>query len=524
MWIKTDKIENFAGIIARWMDGSLFFRGLVALMNFMKNICSNSLIGQAFVGDESHLSITTHRSKFMRLAGKILNGLPKPFRSPTALPPKADKFLKGSWLLSNLLEGVGAPLPIGFRSAKPGDFSRWMIFTLPALGLAVVLLGTPILPTMMLGMLLVPILLFTLLSRWFAIEGITAFFLIFIILSIVVGVMSLAPRSSIPIALLTSIYVASAMAIMAIATTRHSVDFYILIFIAGAGITGLIGLYQVLVGYTSDLWLDMEIHAAIRNRVVSTFDNPNVFATYLLLVIPIAAAAVIYFKNIFLKICAGGATALLLGNLMLTYTRGAYVALPLAVIVFVLIIEKRLVVLLAAFLPVVPIILPPTIRDRMFSILNFSDSSTVFRMSIWQGSLRMAQDFWLTGVGQGLEAYHAVYPYYALMAAGTLHSHNLYLQILVATGIGGLFLFIAIVACFFRAHANFLRREKAFRLRVMSAAMVAAMVGFLAQGMFDYNFFNFSVVLAFYMFVGIGVAFTRANTPVVTPFEDNVYD
>ncbi|MCL2528553.1 MAG: O-antigen ligase family protein, partial [Defluviitaleaceae bacterium] len=95
----------------------------------------------------------------------------------------------------------------------------------------------------------------------------------------------------------------------------------------------------------------------------------------------------------------------------------------------------------------------------------------------------------------------------------TPHSHNLFLQIFIETGIVGLFVFIGVLAFFIRAQANFLRRVKEFRLRVFSAAMIAAIVGFIAQGTFDHNFYNYRVMLAFYLFIGIGIAFTRVADP-----------
>jgi len=522
--------------MARWMDGSLFFCGLTAVLNFFKRLCGSSFIARAFVAELAPLDDSVKRSYFAAFIHAVLNRLPKPVTAPAHWNSTLSKLCSGSWMINTLCDNIGTPIPQPGSHAQVGfgvkAFFQWALFAAPVLGIAAVLFATPFLPTMMLGALLLPILFLLLLSRPFAVDGTMVFLLIFIVVSMIVAFMSFAPRASIQIALLTAVFMMSALAVSAAATSRKSVDLFILIFIASAGFTGLVGLYQVFVGYESSAsYLDMELHAAIRFRVTSTFGNSNVYATFLLLAIPIVAAGVVFFKNVFLKFCAAGATALLLGNLLLTYTRGAYVALPLAVIVFILLIEKRLVILLAAFIPALPFVLPPTIMNRLLSIVNFADSSTVFRMSIWQGSIRMARDFWLTGVGQGLEAYHTVYPYYALAAAGTLHSHNLFLQMLVENGIAGFLLFIAIVACFFRTQANFFRKTKEFRLKVMSAAMMSAMVAFLVQSIFDHSFFNYSIVLTFYLFIGLSVAFTRvykAEEPIpiktesafVTGFDD----
>jgi len=496
------------------MDGSMFFRGFTAMLNFIKNICADSFIAKAFVGDPAPLEDSIRRSFFAAIANKLLNGLPKPLTAPPHLNTVIQRLFSGSWLISNLCEGVNVPIPHESGKNPANTFSMWALFAFPAVGIAAVLFATPFLPTMMLAFMLLPILFLILLSRPFVIDSTTVFLLIFIVLSAIVSIMSFTPRASIQIVLLTSIFMMSAQAVMAIASSKKSVDFFILIFVVSASFAGLYGIYQVFAGYVSDAtWIDSELFAGENFRVFSSFDNPNVYATYLLLIIPITAACIVFFKNRFLKFCAFCATGLLLVNLLLTLSRGSYVALALAVFVFILIIEKRLLILLFGFVPVLPFLLPQAIMNRLLSIVNLSDTSTTFRMSIWQGSIRIIQDFWLSGVGQGLEAYHIVYPYYALAAAGTRHSHNLYLQMLVEIGVGGFFVFICILACFFRAMVHFLRHTKEFRLKIMSAAIIVGMIGFLVQSMFDYTFFNYRVVLIFYLFIGLGLAFTRAYRP-----------
>ena len=248
-------------------------------------------------------------------------------------------------------------------------------------------------------------------------------------------------------------------------------------------------------------------------RLYSTFENANVYGTYLLLAIPLSAACIIYAKKWFFKLCALGLTGLLLVNLLATYSRGCYVSLAIGALVFVLLINKKLIVLFVPALLALPLLLPATVVNRLVSIGNFEDTSTAFRLNIWRGTLRMLGDFWPMGVGQGEDAFNRVYTYYSLGAIFTPHSHNLYMQIMAGMGIIGLLIFIGIIACFFRAQANFLRKVTDFKLRVMSAAMIAAVVAFLAQGMFDYVFYNYRVLLAFYLFIGISLAFTRVAAP-----------
>ena len=530
----STKISSFFtamfAAIFRWMDGSLFFRGLTAALNFVKKICGGSFIAQAFVGEAQPLENSLRRSYFAAFVNIIFNKIPKPVAPPKYWPRGLSNLCRGSWFINAFCHNMDTPIPppgsrqdvgLGFKA-----FFQWAFFAAPVFAMGAVIFAAPFLPTMMLGALLVPVFFLLLLSRKFVVDGVTVFILIFIIVSGVVAVfISFTPRQSIQIAVLTAIFMLSAPAVAAAAASRRSVDFFILIFVASAGFTGLAGMFQVLTGQTTgEAYIDTTLFADISFRVESFFGNANVYATYLLIAIPIAAACMVYFKNTFLKLCAIGVTVLLLGNILLTFTRGAYVALPLAVIVFILLMEKRLFILMLAFIPALPIalplVLPPNIMARLLSIANLSDTSTSFRMAIWQGSIRIIRDFWLSGVGQGIDAYHTVYPYYALAAAGTAHSHNLYLQILVEVGVVGFIIFVAIVACFFKVQINFFRRATEFGQRAMSGAFMSAMVAFLVQSIFDYSFFNYSIRLTFYLFIGLSVAFTQAHKTKNTILEE----
>ena len=514
MWTAINSTIN------RWMNGSLFFRGFTAVLDFFKRLCGSSFIARAFVADSDPLDDSIKRSYFAAFVHAMFNRLPKPVTAPAHWNGTLSKLVSGSWLIGGTCDAFGIPIP------QPAEIKQslfgikailqWLLFIFPVVGMMAVLFAVPFLPTMLLAAMLVPILFLILLSRSFVIDSTTVFLLIFIILSMIAAVASLAPRSSIQIALLTSIFMLSVPAVVACCTTRKSAELLIIIFVVSAGITGLYGVFQALTGATLDIWQDQELFADTAGRVSSTFGNPNVYGTYLLLAIPIAAACIVYLKGFFFKFCAVGATGLLLISLMLTLSRGCFLSLALAVGIFVLIMEKRLVILFVPAVLALPFVLPQTILNRVLSIFNMADTSTAFRLNIWQGSLRILQDFWLSGVGQGIDAYNAVYPFYALAAIHAPHSHSLYIQYLVEVGVVGFAVFIIVLACFFRTMVNFLRHTTDFKQRVMAAAMIAAVIGFLFQGVTDFVFYNYRVLLTFYLFIGISIAFTRVNKPVIT--------
>jgi len=541
----------WVSVIFRWMDGSLFFRGLTAVMDFLRKVAMGSFIVGWFTGEDRR-----QREKgrdiepegalklgfFAELADTVFNGWQsrlsgeKLFRPPKNWPQGLSNLARGSWVVGLLSGSLATPIPDGKAAKGPlSDGLRpaltWAFFALPVWGMAAVTLAAPALPTMVMAGLLVPVFLFAILSRPFEITPLTVALILFIAVNFLGGFLSATPGSSLRIAALVSLFMLVALIIPAVCREKSSVDFFFLVFLAGAGLTGIVGLYQVLAGYVGQLYLDMEVFWDIRFRVVSTLGNPNVYGMYLVLAVPLAAACVFFLKHPLLKILCAGLTGLLLVNLLLTYSRGSYLALAITVGVFVLIMEKRFVVLFIPALMTVPFLLPPAMMNRLLSIFDMTDTSAAFRISIWRGSVRIIQDFWMSGIGQGAEAFNRIFPYYAPAAAVAEHSHNLILQVILELGIVGLVVFIAVLACYFRVMVNFLRRATELRLRLMAAALVAAVIGFLFQGLTDHVFYNFRVLLVFYIFMGLGIAFAKAydappdapnkdDTPIVSGYSD----
>lgn len=72
--------------------------------------------------------------------------------------------------------------------------------------------------------------------------------------------------------------------------------------------------------------------------------------------------------------------------------------------------------------------------------------SVLSRIHLWQDSLLLVQDYWLTGSGlNGTEMIYSSY-IFLLHVPFLYHAHNLYLQILLEQGVVGLLAFISIIA------------------------------------------------------------------------------
>ena len=286
---------------------------------------------------------------------------------------------------------------------------------------------------------------------------------------------------------------------------------------AGGTLVSLYGVYQYLTGRTETTWQDTEMFGDIAGRVVSTFNNPNVLAEYLLLVIPLIAALMFAsrgtLKKTFWLVCVGAGAACL----VLTWSRGAWLGFMMAAIVFLLILNHRSLLLVFAgviAVPFLPFVLPSNIVSRFSSIGDLADTSTSYRVNIWKGSVNMARDFFFSGIGAGTKAFENVYPSYSLAGIeGALHSHQLFLEILIECGIFGLLAFIIAMIAFARSNFSFYRRHagRGTRERYFSAAGFCGVLAVLAQGMTDYVWYNYSIILTFWLVVGLTSAVRRAG-------------
>ena len=497
-----------------WMDWSLFFRAILKIFDGIINFLCGSLIVGLFTADFNNEKLK--HSKFVQAAECVLNRFPKFLhpRGESILPP-LPRVMQGSRIINFLADSMETP--VYSETEKPAEnifaWFKWFGASFPAWGLLAVAVMTPFLPTMVLAGMLVVVFGSVLFRYDIKLDLTAVLLLLFIIVNIFMGFGSLAPGTSIPISLLVTVMMVSYLLIRTCFTSQVRLDFLMACVSLAAGVTALIAFYQIFIGYVNMTWVDRNLFAALQLRVYSTFGNPNVYGAYLLLAIPLAAGLFIYAAKPVYKMCAAGVAGMLVIALALTYSRGCYLALAAAVLIFMLIIEKRLIVLYLAGLAALPFVLPAGMIARIVSILDFTDTSTAFRIAIYQASIRILGDFWMAGLGQGIEAYNRAYPFYSFAAVPSPHSHNLFLQVFLETGIIGLIVFLGVLACFFRTQFSFIRNTGDTRRKILSAALTAGAIGFLLQGMFDHVFYNYRVMLFFFIYIGIANSLAEERAP-----------
>lgn len=252
----------------------------------------------------------------------------------------------------------------------------------------------------------------------------------------------------------------------------------------------LYGLYQYFFTALSAQWTDTDLFSEELGRLTSTFENPNVYGTFLLIAIPITLMAAIFGKGWKVKAFFVITTILATINMFLTYSRGCYVALLISVLILLFCKGRGWLWAGLGTFALSPLYLPDSVMQRIMSIGNLSDTSVSYRINIWKGALAMFEKYWWMGVGIGDAAFVSIYQSEALTAVEDApHAHNLFLQIACESGILGLIILLVFFVWIFRSALSRLSGATGFA-KWMRLTLIAVWVGLLVQGMTDYIFYN----------------------------------
>jgi len=268
-------------------------------------------------------------------------------------------------------------------------------------------------------------------------------------------------------------------------------------------ILSLLGIYQYFFVKipTAAAWVDAKQFPELSTRVYATLENPNVLGEYLGLTIPLLAGYFFASGKFGHKLFLVAVLFMLIVCMVLTFSRGAWLGLAVSVFIYALFKEPRLLALFIILAILSPMFLPSVVMNRIASIGSLEDSSNAYRITIWKAALRMIKDYWLTGVGLGLTAFSRVYRDYMIAGASAIHAHNLYLEICLELGVIGIFALLwMVLRGFSEAMSGMMKNDK---ISYITTGIVAALVGHLFHGLFDYVWYSPRIVIAFWMFLGM---------------------
>lgn len=263
--------------------------------------------------------------------------------------------------------------------------------------------------------------------------------------------------------------------------------------------------------------------------VASFLGNPNMLAVYMIIVFPLILGQFVVTNRKMGKPAYLICILAVVGCIVLTWSRGAWLGLLVATISFLIAYNFNNIWLVGATLVGVAIwnsYLPQSVTERFFSIFNPDDPSVIYHFNLWRGVFNMSADNYFAGVGVGNSAFAGSYEGFALAGTeGAPHAYSLFMQILAETGIIGLVLFIAVMVMFvqkcFKGMKTMPMKSKS---RIMVAAGLSGIFGALTMGITDHIWFSYRVFLIFWAVVSLTVALVRINEKKIAKEEASVIE
>ncbi len=393
-----------------------------------------------------------------------------------------------------------------------------LVFIRPEIGLLGMVLICPVLslagsPTLLLSAMVIYTVLCTLIKIFLgrvsmSIEIADVFVLIFMIAMGMGGVVSVGAslNSGLMYVCLMGVYFLTVLLVR----TRELLQRLQIAFVTSGVIVSLAGFYQLVTGNLEAETLDAAVFGGISGRITSTFGNANMAGVFLVMVFPFAMALLFGAKSGGLRAYGFFACMMMGVCTLLTWSRGAWLGLIFAAIVFVALYSHT----------IIPLLIPAgalsltllwdklggsglflNLISRFTSIFTIGDTSSAYRLSIWKGTLRIIEENWLTGIGIGSDAFSRVYIRFAESGAEyAMHSHNMFLQICAELGVPALAAFLVCIILCVQSGLEVVRfgGSRATGERDVCVAAVAALSGALLQGLTDHIWFNYRVFFTFW--------------------------
>lgn len=226
-------------------------------------------------------------------------------------------------------------------------------------------------------------------------------------------------------------------------------------------------------------------------RAFAFFPDPHIFAYYCGMMLPLAWYLAFQKEGRHIEKFFFG--AFLVGTI-LSFSRASYVALLCAtfagIIVFSRYSFKKLSVgAILIFLSIIGLLFVSPVKDRLESSFSSQDGSVTERTRLWQEAATNISQRPLAGVGLGN------YPLLVKPSAEPrepIYVHNLYLDIAVELGLGGLLLFLLFVGS--SIPKGIKSNNPTFSYRW---ALVLSLLIFLTHSFFEYPLFSVHILTIF---------------------------
>jgi len=252
-------------------------------------------------------------------------------------------------------------------------------------------------------------------------------------------------------------------------------------------------------------------------RASASFPNPNILGVYLSALTPLVIGLAILYRNgkrtVFLLVPA----LLGLAGVYVTFSRGAGLALYVALLFLCIIGKKKwLTATLLALLIVFPLVMPPKVKQWAKGI-KYNPVVFMFnedRLSIYSNTINMIKRHPFVGVG--VNTFSKNYGKYKTEQAeryahtpDTIYAHNIYLHMGGEIGLLGLCAFLLFLFQVFRRALYAVRNVHDEYLRVTGLSLLACLIAFLVNGLTETSLYYPRVVMVLWYLLGTSLALEK---------------
>ncbi len=253
-------------------------------------------------------------------------------------------------------------------------------------------------------------------------------------------------------------------------------------------VIGLHGIYQYVIGAPMpEQWVAASETTDMRTRIYSITGSPNIMGALMVMCAPLFAALAYYVKPLWAKCLAWGATGILCLAVIFTFSRGAWFGLAIAVVLFCLMVDFKLLAIAGVAVGGM-ILFVPAIGDRI-GFLFTSDfaqaNSNGGRAERWETGFNLLRTSPVWGFGLGRFGGAIAMQNQTVEGLSYFYMDNYYMKTLVEMGYVGLSFYVLLLVSNAVYTLRGLFRAKKTKLRILAAGMFSGMVGVLSHSFFE---------------------------------------
>ena len=252
----------------------------------------------------------------------------------------------------------------------------------------------------------------------------------------------------------------------------------------------------------------------LNDRATAAFKTANSLGAYLVVTIPVVLSMAFQrSKSFFFRASMMIIVSCMFWSLIITYSRGAWVAAAVAVLFFVLfsVVKNKGVVSFGLLLAVAVVFVGLFTGLRVkndFGGKKFNRANTVaWRIGVWEDSMKMIKH--KPVFGHGINTFAKEFQQFGKIdSENPTYAHNCYIQITAETGVFGLICFLWIIILMFKriTHSISVLSSGGSSLRVVGLGIAAGIFGFLFHSFFDTNFYSLQLSMFLWSMIALEMA------------------